>query len=77
MVFELGDKGYPQWHLGGMLGGEQQEHPLQPLWLGTLELLLDLLLLALGALWPLHTAPHLCSLQSASVLCRQSSKASV
>ena len=32
--------------------------------------LLDLCLLALGPfLWPHHTAPHLCSLQSTSVLC--------
>ena len=29
MVFELRDKGSPQWHLGGMLGGEQQEYSLQ------------------------------------------------
>ena len=66
MVFELGDKGFLQWHLGGMLGGEQQEYPLQYLPLGILEkhleLLLNLLLLALGVfLWPLRAVPRLLS----------------
>ena len=31
VVFELGDKGSPQWHLGGVLGGEQQEYLPQSL----------------------------------------------
>ena len=75
MVFKLGEKGSPiLCHLGGMLGGEQQEYPLHPIRLGILEwhleLLLDLLLLALGSfLWPHRTAPRLHSSQSTSVLC--------
>ena len=59
MVLAPGDKGPPQWHLGSVLGGEQQECPLQSLRAGVqewhLELLLDLLL-GLDALrWPLCT----------------------
>ena len=63
MVLELGDKGSPQWHLGSMLVGEQQECPLQSLRPGILEwcweLLLDLLLDLDAFLWPLCTAPSL------------------
>ena len=74
MVFELEGKGSLQWHLSGMLGGEQQEYLLQSLQLGILErcleLFLDLLLPPPDAfLWPLCTAPHLPSWQSTSVLC--------
>ena len=63
MVLALGDGGPPQWHFGGMLGGEQQECPLQSLRAGILEwhleLLLDLLL-GLDALrWLLHAEPSL------------------
>ena len=63
MVFELGDKGSPQCHLGSVLGGEQQEYPLQSLQLSILEWCLELLLdllLALGTfLWPLRAVPSL------------------
>ena len=31
VVLEFEDKGSLQWHLGGVLGGEQQEYPLQSL----------------------------------------------
>ena len=68
MVLELEDKGSPQWHLDGILGGEQQECPLQSLRPGVLELLLDLLLDLDALLWPLRTAPSLPSQRSASVL---------
>ena len=62
VVLELGDKGYPQWHLSGVLGGEQQECLLQSLRPGILEqhleLLLDLLLDLDAFLWLLLTAPN-------------------
>ena len=63
MVFELGDKGSLQWHLGSVLGGEQQGYLLQSLQLSILEwwleLLLDLLLALDAFLWLLHAVPHL------------------
>ena len=63
MVLELRDKGSPQWYLSGMLGGEQQECPLQSLRPGILEwhreLLLDLLLDLDAFLGLLHTVPSL------------------
>ena len=64
VVFELGEKGSSMlWHLGGMLGGEQQKYLLHPIQLCILEwyleLLLDLCLLALSLfLWLHHVAPH-------------------
>ena len=57
MVLAPGDKGSLQWHLGGMLGGEQQECPLQSLRAGVLEWHLELLLDLDALLWPLHTEP--------------------
>ena len=58
MVLAPRDKGSPQWHLSGVLGGEQQECLLQSLSAGVLEqhleLLLDLLLDLDALLWPLH-----------------------
>ena len=81
MVFELRDKGSPQWHLSGMLGEEQQECPLQSLRPGILEqyreLLLNLLLDLDAFLWLLCATPSLPSQQSTSVLSWQSHKASV
>ena len=63
VVLELRDKGSLQWHLGGMLGGEQQECLLQSLRPGILEqcweLLVDLLLDLDAFLWLLHAAPSL------------------
>ena len=74
MVLAPGDKGSVQWHLGGMLGSEQQECPLQSLRAsileGHLELLLDLdaalvttpcraqLSLSMKCLGPLLTIPR-------------------
>ena len=61
MVLAPRDKGSPQWHLSGMLSGEQQECPLQSLRAGVLEQHLEVLLdLPLGLdalLWPLHAEP--------------------
>ena len=64
MVLELGDRGSLQWHLSGMLGGEQQECPLQFLRPGVLDLLLDLD----AFLRPLCSVPSLPSQQSTLVL---------
>ena len=61
MVLAPRDKGSLQWHLSGLLGGEQPECPLQFLRANILgqclELILDLLLDLDALLWPLCTEP--------------------
>ena len=57
MVLAPGDKGSLQWHLSDMLGGEQQECPLQSLRAGILEQHLELFLGLDALLWPLRAEP--------------------